>query len=397
MPKLADTVAMLASLKRRAAAQAEAFGEAGEAGKAALDGGWTTDAFAPNPGALRLWIYSPAKDLEGAPLVVVLHGCGQGAKGYAEAAGWTALADRLGFVVLAPEQTSANNPNRCFNWFEPGDAQRDRGEAASIRAMIQSVMRAKGLDPERVFVTGLSAGGAMTAVMLACYPEVFNAGAILAGVPYGVADTLQSALNAMYFPKAHAGEDLAALARQAGPRSAAPPRLSIWHGDADQTVKAFNAEEIARQWARLHGLPEEATQVRHLQGRTQALWRGGGADGPVLVERHLIHGMGHGTPLSAEGAEGLGAVGPFMLETGVSSSLEIARFWGLVEAPAVEDGPGAPRPRTRPGIGRSAPEAAPATAEAEGVGGRVLASLSQIVSDDVRHVIQGAFRVAGLK
>lgn len=150
-----------------------------------------------NPGGLRMLSYTPENLPAKSPLVVVLHGCTQSGAGYASAAGWLTLADRLGFAVLAPEQTSNNNPNRCFNWFEPEDTQRGKGEAASIHAMITYMIVSRDLDAERVFITGLSAGGAMTAAMLAAYPETFAAGAVIAGLPAGAADSVHRAFAVM--------------------------------------------------------------------------------------------------------------------------------------------------------------------------------------------------------
>ena len=106
-------------------------------------------------------------------------------------------------MLLLPEQTQANNPKTCFNWFLPGDTARDRGEALSIRQMIEKTIGAHGIDRSRVFVTGLSAGGAMTAAMLATYPEVFAAGAIIAGLPYGTAGNAQQAFESMFQGRSH--------------------------------------------------------------------------------------------------------------------------------------------------------------------------------------------------
>jgi poly(3-hydroxybutyrate) depolymerase len=141
-----------------------------------------TLAFGPNPGALKMLTYRPRRGGKGLPLVVVLHGCAQSAETFARQAGWLALADRYGFVVVAAEQSGASNPNRCFNWFEPQDSRRGEGEAASIAAMVAHAVRTQGVDPKQVYVTGLSAGGAMTAVMLVAYPEVFAGGAVVAGL-----------------------------------------------------------------------------------------------------------------------------------------------------------------------------------------------------------------------
>src|SRR6185503_4009237 len=144
--------------------------------------------FGSNPGNLRMFGYRPSNLADSPALVVVLHGCTQSAAGYDLGAGWSTLADRYGFVLLFPEQQRSNNPNGCFNWFQPAHSQRGKGEPLSIRQMIEKSVVDHRIDRRRVFVTGLSAGGAMTSNMLACYPEVFAAGAIVAGLPYGAAN-----------------------------------------------------------------------------------------------------------------------------------------------------------------------------------------------------------------
>src|SRR5258708_35583839 len=122
-------------------------------------------------------------------------------------AGWSTLAKHYGFALLMPQQQAFNNANGCFNWFNPEDTERDRGEACSISQMIAYAVKEIGIDRERIFVTGLSAGGAMTSVMLATYPEVFAGRAIIAGLPYGVATNVREALNGMFqSPARDAGE-----------------------------------------------------------------------------------------------------------------------------------------------------------------------------------------------
>jgi len=143
--------------------------------------------FGSNPGNLRMLVHVPAEIAPGPALVIALHGCSQTAIAYDQGAGWSALADKHGFFVLLPEQQSANNPMNCFSWFERTDMGRDQGEPLSIRQMVEKMIVDHGIDRSRVFITGLSAGGAMTAVMLATYPEVFAGGAIIAGLPYGTA------------------------------------------------------------------------------------------------------------------------------------------------------------------------------------------------------------------
>ena len=136
----------------------------------------------PNPGDLLGRYYVPAGLKGPAPLVVVLHGCTQNAAVYDHGSGWSRLADKNGFSLLFPEQKRANNPLLCFNWFSGTDNKRGMGEAASIANMIAAMKKAHAIDPARIFVTGLSAGGAMASAMLATYPDIFAGGAIIAGV-----------------------------------------------------------------------------------------------------------------------------------------------------------------------------------------------------------------------
>ncbi len=291
-----------------------------------------TRAFGANPGALRMLSHVPAGLPAGAPLVVVLHGCTQEAEANAVGAGWLALADRYGFALVVPEQQPANNPNRCFNWFQPEDVRRGAGEAASIAEMTEAAVKAHGLDRRRIFVTGLSAGGAMASAMLAAYPDVFAGGGIIAGLPYGAADNVQEAFGAMFQGRQRTAAAWGDLVRAASGHAGPWPRVSIWQGDADATVKPVNAEAVARQWANVHGLDAAPSEKTTKGGHRQERWLA--PDGRVLVELHTLAGLGHGTPLNTGGPDGYGAAAPFLLEAGVSSSLELARFWGL--APVAE-------------------------------------------------------------
>ncbi|WP_309644367.1 PHB depolymerase family esterase [Phenylobacterium sp.] len=381
MPGLGETTAMLARLRRSAKAPASdvAAGRMVE-----------TAAFGANPGRLRMYSYAPEGLAGGAPLVVVLHGCTQGAEAYAADAGWLTLAQRHGFVVVAAEQTAANNPNRCFNWFSPGDTRRGEGEAASIAAMTAHAIGEHGADPERVFVTGLSAGGAMTCVMLAAYPDVFAGGAIIAGLPYGVAGNVQDALRVMNRADGRSAPELGGLVRGAAPIGGRIPRVAIWHGGADTVVSASNADDIASQWAWTHGLAVEPDEVRSQPGRTRSTWRSP-STGEVLIEAHRLAGLGHGTPLASTGAEGVGAVAPYMLEAGVSSSSEILAFWGVKPRPASAwlTAPSAPAPAP-------ASEAWHELKAPHGLGAQVMASLAPHVPGSVQDVIAKALKSAGL-
>ena len=286
--------------------------------------------FGANPGALRMFAYLP-ENLPAAPaLVVVLHGCGQTAAGYDLGAGWSTMAKRYGFALLMPEQQASNNAQGCFNWFNPEDVARDSGEAASIRQMIARIAGDAGIDARRIFVTGLSAGGAMTTVMLATYPELFAGGAVIAGLPFGVATNVREALNGMYQSPSRAAGELGDLVRNASHHKGPWPKLSVWHGSADRTVNPANANEIVKQWLDVHGLPAAPMSEGVVDGYPRQIWWN--ADGETIIESYTITDMAHGTPLGvADNDERYGAQGAFLIEAGISSSYHIANFFGLTQ------------------------------------------------------------------
>lgn len=286
--------------------------------------------FGTNPGSLRMFSYVPAVQQQPRALVVVLHGCGQSAAGYDVGSGWSTLAKHYGFALLLPEQQSSNNPNTCFNWFNPEDIARERGEASSIRQMIARMVADHGIDPHRIFITGLSAGGAMTTVMLATYPELFAAGAVIAGLPFGVASNVREALSGMRASRARLPRELGDLVRKASSHKGEWPKISVWHGSADRTVYPGNANEIVKQWLDVHGLPLEPMSEGVVDGHPRQIWWD--ADGETVVESYTITNMAHGTPLgTADNDKRYGTQGAFMIEAGISSSYHIAKFFGLTD------------------------------------------------------------------
>lgn len=345
------------------------------------------DAFGTNPGALRAYVHVPDDLAPNAPLVVVLHGCTQSAAGYDRASGWSQLADEQGFVVLYPEQQRANNANGCFNWFEAGDTRRDSGEALSVRQMIAAVQERHAVDPGRVFVTGLSAGGAMTATLLATYPEVFSGGAIIAGLPHGVASGMVQAFARMRGHGLPSDAGLQKALREASNHKGPWPTISVWHGSADTTVGIGNAEAVLAQWRGVHGLTERPSAIEQIDGASRRSWRDTG--GRVLLEAFVVPGMGHGTPLKTQGEEAYGAAAPYMLDVGISSTARIARSWGISE--------GKPQ-------GRSVPprdtvpkgEGLPAENEPRRLHGRRIRPDPTRVATGVSKVIEDALRAAGL-
>ena len=318
MPSISETLARLATSRG-------SVSDAGTGDRLSDITGFGTD-----PGNLRARCYVPAGLAAGAPLVVVLHGCTQSAAGYDRGSGWSTLADRHGFALLYPEQRQANNPNRCFNWFVAEDIARDGGEVASIRQMIAHMAAAHATDPARVFVTGLSAGAAMTMALLATYPEVFAGGAVIAGLPYGTAHSVGDAMQRMRGSGLPAAPALAALVRAAAPAPPRWPTLSVWHGTADQTVVPANMNAIIAQWAGVQGLALADCTTDRVDGQQRRRWSG--RDGAVRIEAYSIAGLGHGTPIDPTGPDPVGAAMPFMLPCAIGSTKHISASWGIADA-----------------------------------------------------------------
>lgn len=318
----------------------------GGAGAAALR---EVSGFGSNPGNLRMFVYVPDGLPASRPLVVALHGCRQSAAAYDDETGWVKFADKWRFALLLPEQREVNNSRRCFNWFNGihaydwwfwaewgSDIDRDQGEALSIRQMIAKAQTDLASDPRRLFVTGLSAGGGMTAVMLAVYPELFAGGAIIAGVPYKCALRVGEALASCgvslsgpatpmrdLTPSDWAGRVFSATSHR-GPW----PRVSIWQGERDATVNPAAARELVDQWTGVHGIDDRADIEETVSGYVRRAYRD--AAGRDLVESYTIAEFGHAVPIDPGPNDNqCGVAGDFVLPARVCSSFYIGRFWGL--------------------------------------------------------------------
>jgi poly(hydroxyalkanoate) depolymerase family esterase len=380
MPSISDTIARLSALKGRSG-QLHRIG--GPDRLSDLEG------FGSNPGRLRARTFLPPGLKPGAPLVVVLHGCTQNAAGYDNGSGWSRLSERLGFALLFPEQSRENNPNLCFNWFLPADIQRDSGEVMSIAQMVDTLVGRERLDADRVFITGLSAGGAMTAAMLATYPEKFAGGAVIAGLPYSCATSIPEAFERMRGQGLPQDRALEEAVSHASPHDGPWPRLSVWHGDADHTVSPVNADAIITQWSGLLGVAGRG-ETETLGTHRRELWRD--AAGREVIEHFRLAGMGHGTPLDprSDGA----VAGPYMLDIGISSTIRTAQFWGIADRTLAEVGCediNLPAPRNRMPSHQAMPPAPPEIrwphASAAGPGR---------TGGSIQQTIEAALRAAGL-
>src|SRR5215212_5183297 len=337
--------------------------------------------FGSNPGNLIMFKYVPDRVNNPAPLVVVLHGCAQESPRFAEKAGWMQIADRMGLVLAIPGQKKENAQNNCFSWPSPADIARDQGEALSIKQMVDKVKADHNIDSKRVYVTGLSAGGAMTAVMLATYPDIFAGGGIVAGIPYRCAENLADALQCLSAghpsslpgfnipvpkdvnPKLVSGsptlnvpfppgfchffplfpgcnsqpsgdgtftpQEWGDRVRKASNHRGPFPKVSIWHGSADTVVNPINGSEAVEQWTNVHGLSHKnPSEIDTIKGFPHHVFKD--ANGNALVESITVTGMNHGDPIDpGTGLDQCGTPDAFVLDVNVCSSLFIAKFWGL--------------------------------------------------------------------
>jgi poly(hydroxyalkanoate) depolymerase family esterase len=214
------------------------------------------------------------------PLVVMLHGCTQDADDFAAGTRMNALAREQGFCVLYPVQSQRANPQRCWNWFKHSHQQRGRGEAALLAGMVQDVVARHGLDPNRVYVAGLSAGGAMAAVLGHAYPDVFAAVGVHSGLPAGAARDLPSALQAMQ-----------GTGTPVETRPLAVPTI-VFHGSADKTVHPGNGGRVFG--TALPDLPAQAPDVVEAPGVRRSTRRVRcDAQGRVVAEHWSIDGAPH--------------------------------------------------------------------------------------------------------
>lgn len=287
-------------------------------------------SFGSNPGALAMYKYVPAGMSSNAALVVALHGCTQDAATYESNTGWNKLADTYKFYVVYAQQSSSNNSSKCFNWFESGDISRNSGEALSIKQMVDNMKSSYSIDASKVFVTGLSAGGYFTPVMLAAYPDVFAAGAVMAGGPYKCATSMTDAFTCMSPGKTDTAANWGAKVKGAYTSfTGTYPRVSIFHGATDTTVKPVNMDELVKQWTYVHGADQTADVSDTVKGHPHKVYKN--SSGVAVVETYSITGMGHAISVDpGTGAEQGGTTGSYSIDKDLYSSYWAAKFFGII-------------------------------------------------------------------
>jgi poly(hydroxyalkanoate) depolymerase family esterase len=248
-------------------------------------------------GSRNYKLYIPRRQTDSCPLLVMLHGGTQDADDFATGTRMNALAEEHGFIVAYPSQSKAANASLCWNWFSPENQIRGRGEPAIIAGITSDIVAEYAVDPTRVFVAGLSAGGAMAAVMGATYPDLYAAVGIHSGLPYRSAADLPSAFAAMR------GDANLLGRRPRKPRGTGEngPRIRtiIFHGDADNIVHPSNATNMVE--SERVGESIEHAEARHAtRAHTRTVTRD--KTGTVVVEQWLVHGSGHawsgGSPMA---------------------------------------------------------------------------------------------------
>jgi poly(hydroxyalkanoate) depolymerase family esterase len=270
-------------------------------------GQFLSGSFSNEAGTRNYRLYVPSKPASGPrPLVVMLHGCKQNPEDFAAGTTMNLLAEESGCLVLYPEQGAGANHSQCWNWFDGAHQGREQGEPSLIAGMTRQVLREHDGDVGKVYVAGLSAGGAMAAVMAATYPELYAAVGVHSGLPVGAAHDLMSGLNAMKG---------APRKKARTPSGLRPVPAIVFHGDRDAVVHPSNGEAVYRQFT--HGASAKETEERG-PGHTRTAALDGA--GRVVAEHWNLHGAGHAW-------SGGNAAGSYAVPSGPNASAEMLRFF----------------------------------------------------------------------
>ncbi len=256
---------------------------------------------APDGRVYQLFIPTGYQKGQPLPLVVMLHGCGQTSTQFATATQMNQVAEKHKFIVAYPEQTFSANMSRCWNWFDTTHQSRNRGEPASIVGVVQHIKQNYSVDDRRVYVAGLSAGGAMSVILGATYPDVFTAIGVGSGLEYKAATSMMTSFTAMMMggpSPTRQGE----LAYQAMGEHARVMPVIVFHGTADYTVRPINGDQVISQWAETNrrssnsnitDRPSQTITGSVPNGRTYTRYIYKDPQGKTIMEKYMINNMGH--------------------------------------------------------------------------------------------------------
>jgi poly(hydroxyalkanoate) depolymerase family esterase len=274
-------------------------------------GRYISGSFSNSEGLRSYKLYIPSNPSDGLrPLIVMLHGCTQSADDFAVGTRMNFAAEEHGCFVVYPEQPQAANASKCWNWFRPGDQARGKGEPSLIAGIAHQVVGVHNIDPSRIYVAGLSAGGAAAAIMGEVYPDLFAAVGVHSGLACGLAYDMPSAFNAM---RGAAGDTV-------GRASASLKPTIVFHGDRDATVHPCNGAKIIARVSGHANLRMSAERKSSLTGHSYSQSVHRDASGISILELWDLHGAGHtwsgGSP-----------AGSFTSQDGPDASKEMLRFF----------------------------------------------------------------------
>ena len=289
--------------------------------------------FGNNRGNLKMLTHTPKNIKPKVPLVIALHGCGQTAEEFAIQSGWNTLSSSKGFMVIYPEQKVENNINSCFNWFSQADFSKNDGESHSIKEMIQYAVNNYNVDTTKIYVVGLSAGGAMANIVMANYPSLINSGAVLSGIPFKAANNLQSGFAAMQGNIEKTSETWVSIIKENNPKYKGEyPKVIIFQGIDDPFVHSKNADIIELQWKGVHKLKNDSRVVRKFNENndvTEIIYNQN--NNPIVV-KYEINNLGHAMAIDpgVEKYQG-GIIGKFAVDKDFHSTYWTAKFFKLIE------------------------------------------------------------------
>lgn len=294
-------------------------------------GQFIDDSYTNQAGTRSYKLYIPSGyHGQALPLVVMLHGCTQTPDDFAAGSRMNVFAEKELFFVVYPTQATSANSSKCWNWFKATDQHRGQGEPSLIAGITHQIISNYHVDTRRVYAAGLSAGGAMAAILGVCYPDIYAAIGIHSGLSYGAAHDLPSAFTAMQQGKANLAQqkDKSFFAVDIGARTVP---IIVFHGDRDTTVHQRNGDQVIAQWAKLNtgggtdivggtNLRVSVTknQVPNGHAYTRSIYHDTG--GYVVMEQWLIHGAGHAWA-------GGSLNGSFTDPNGPDASQEMVRFF----------------------------------------------------------------------
>lgn len=290
--------------------------------------------FGTNPGNLSLFYYAPETEKPNCPMVVVLHGCSQGANAVAELTGWNKLAKEYGFYVMYPQQHFPNNPSHCFNWFKKNEIERGNGECESIKQMVEYMVKKFEVNQNAIYVTGLSAGAAMSVVMIATQPSMFKAAAIFAGGPYKPGSNIFASSGTMIWGVNKTPEQWKDLVWRENPAFKSKyPKVFIYHGMSDPVVNIRNASELVEQWTALHKIDTIPLRIDSAYFGKKDITRIAyiNKENEEVVVFYKIRDMGHAIPVGPGNCKNQGGrTALFATDKKLYSTYHAACEFGLI-------------------------------------------------------------------